>query len=994
MRILRLTFAGLGPYRGEQTVDFTALQHDGLYLIAGRTGAGKSTILDAITFALYGSVPRFDGGEKHLRSDHAGPADETFAELEFEAAGHRYRLRRSPEYQRPKTRGEGLTRQAAKAVLERLAPGEPQGWTSAREIGDVVQQVVGLNGEEFLQVTLLAQGRFSEFLLARNDDRQRLLRRLFGTHRFDRLRQRIVERAADAGRGLDAERALLVQEAERLAQLATLDGADPVEPPQQLERDWFAAVAELLHPACETARSTAEAASAEEARRRAVLDELRSVADRQRRRASATEALGRLDDETDAVDGLRRELDLARRVDAVQPLLAGERRVLEDLDRARDAAIRARPALAEAALESLQDGDEPARLADELLAELGSLDQALEQERRLPAEESRRRQAEQRVTTVRDALARSEEELATLPERERLAVAALAEARELAVLEPARAETLAALRARAQAADQLEAAEQELAAARSREASASLDDAAAAAEHARTLQARLDGNAGELAAALVDGEPCAVCGAIEHPAPAARAAQHVTDEAVEAARESADRARTALDGARTNREDAQRARDRLAEAAGTGTREELRAEERHAAHAHRLADEAAERVPTLQGAVDGIAEERRRIEQRLTDERAELALAATELTAAATETEALGRALEAARGEDGSVAARRDRLQRRRSAALDELAAATALQAARTAVATATEQVETALDERQLDRQAAEAGGRDPQRIAELDARIRSHDEQRAAALAVLADPDLRDLPDEVADLAPTEAELAQAVDRRAAAATALDELRYRERQLREGAAEAVARLERDSERRRAAERLRRLAETLDGKGPNTKRMDLEAFVLAARLEQIVEAANARLRAMTSGRFSLEHDDSVQYRNTGSGLGIRILDAFTGRRRIPSSLSGGETFLASLALALGLADVVTAESGGVRLDTLFIDEGFGSLDPETLEIAMATLDELRAGGRTVGLISHVDAMKERIPIGVQVEVGPRGDSTLRQPAAPVMRATG
>ncbi len=252
----------------------------------------------------------------------------------------------------------------------------------------------------------------------------------------------------------------------------------------------------------------------------------------------------------------------------------------------------------------------------------------------------------------------------------------------------------------------------------------------------------------------------------------------------------------------------------------------------------------------------------------------------------------------------------------------------------------------------------------------------------------MLDDPELQGLPDDEHDIAPAEAQLAQAAERRRAAATAHDELHYRERQLREGVADAIGRLERDAERRRAAERLRRLAETLDGKGPNAKRMDLEAFVLAARLEQIVEAANARLGAMTSGRFSLEHDDSVQYRNTGSGLGIRILDAFTGRRRIPSSLSGGETFLASLALALGLADVVTAESGGVRLDTLFIDEGFGSLDPETLEIAMATLDALRAGGRTVGLISHVDAMKERIPIGVHVEVGPRGDSTLRQPAAP------
>ncbi|GMA27413.1 AAA family ATPase [Arenivirga flava] len=1001
MRILRLTFAGLGPYRGEQTIDFAALQHDGLYLIAGRTGAGKSTILDAITFALYGSVPRFDHGEKHLRSDHAGPADETFAELEFEAAGHRYRLRRSPEYQRPKTRGEGLTRQAAKAVLERLGPGEPQGWTSAREIGDVVQQVVGVNGEEFLQVTLLAQGRFSEFLLARNDDRQRLLRRLFGTHRFDRLRQRIVDRAAEAGRGLEAERALLEQEAARLAQLAALEGADPVKPPVPLEGDWFAAAAERLQPALETAHAAAQSASAEEARQRELLDELRRVTDRQRRRAAATETLGRLDGQADEVDGLRRELELARRVEAVQPLVVGERRALDDLDLARDAAVRVRPAAFDdirtaAALDRLQDASEPAGLADELLAELGSIEQALELEGRLPDEESRHRTADADVVTRQAALTRSEQQLAALPERERLATAALRDARELAVLEPARADRLAALRARSQAADRLQAAQQRLDAAIEHEVAASLHDAAAATEHARTQQARLEGNAGELAAALVDGEPCAVCGATEHPAPAARDAQHVTDDAVEDARATAEQARAALDRARTDREGAQRSRDRLAEAAGGGTREQLRAEEGDVAQAHLAAADAADRVPALQDEVDEIAEERRRNEQQVTDERAALAEAAAELTAAQTEIEGLRRALETARGDDASVAARRDRLQRRRREALDEVAAAGALRAARVAATTATGQLDAALEARGLDREVAEAGARTAQRMAELDTRIRSHDEQRAAALSVLDDPELQELPDDEQPLASAEALLAQASERRSAAATAHDELRYRDRQLRQGAAAAIERLERDAERRRGAERLRRLAETLDGKGPNTKRMDLEAFVLAARLEQIVEAANARLGAMTSGRFSLEHDDSVQYRNTGSGLGIRILDAFTGRRRIPSSLSGGETFLASLALALGLADVVTAESGGVRLDSLFIDEGFGSLDPETLEIAMATLDGLRAGGRTVGLISHVDAMKERIPIGVHVEVGPRGDSTLRQPAAPSLagRAAG
>jgi exonuclease SbcC len=158
--------------------------------------------------------------------------------------------------------------------------------------------------------------------------------------------------------------------------------------------------------------------------------------------------------------------------------------------------------------------------------------------------------------------------------------------------------------------------------------------------------------------------------------------------------------------------------------------------------------------------------------------------------------------------------------------------------------------------------------------------------------------------------------------------------------------------------------------------------MRLETYVLAAQLEEIVAAANTRLRAMTSGRYLLEHDDSVQFRNTRSGLGLSILDQHTGRARPTHSLSGGETFLASLALALGLAEVVTNQAGGITLDTLFIDEGFGSLDSDTLEIAMGTLDSLRAGGRTIGLISHVDAMKEQIPAKLRIVVTEQGYSEI------------
>jgi exonuclease SbcC len=168
----------------------------------------------------------------------------------------------------------------------------------------------------------------------------------------------------------------------------------------------------------------------------------------------------------------------------------------------------------------------------------------------------------------------------------------------------------------------------------------------------------------------------------------------------------------------------------------------------------------------------------------------------------------------------------------------------------------------------------------------------------------------------------------------------------------------------------------------MQGDEPNTKRMRLETYVLAAQLEEIVVAANVRLRTMTSGRYTLEHDDSRVKGGARSGLGLAIRDEFTGRARPTHSRSGGETFLASLALALGLAEVVTGQAGGITLDTLFVDEGFGSLDSETLETAMSTLDTLRAGGRTIGLISHVDSMKEQIPATLRISVTDQGYSRI------------
>ncbi|RZI79226.1 MAG: SMC family ATPase, partial [Microbacterium sp.] len=269
-----------------------------------------------------------------------------------------------------------------------------------------------------------------------------------------------------------------------------------------------------------------------------------------------------------------------------------------------------------------------------------------------------------------------------------------------------------------------------------------------------------------------------------------------------------------------------------------------------------------------------------------------------------------------------------------------------------------------------------------------LEARVTEHTQALAAARARLLDLELHTVDLTAVDLDAVRAARDAAEAAHAAAIAAETGARDTAARLRElllrvdDAYAQVSALVED------AAVIARLADSVAGRAPNTMKMDLETFVLAAELEEIVAAANLRLREMSSERYTLHHSDAKASHGRASGLGIEVLDAYTGQRRSPQSLSGGETFLASLALALGLAEVVTNRAGGVRLDTLFIDEGFGSLDPETLDLAMRTLDELRAGGRTVGVISHVETMKEQIAAQLIVETSGEGPSTIRH-AAPV-----
>ncbi|KQQ00859.1 MULTISPECIES: AAA family ATPase [unclassified Rathayibacter] len=978
MRIRRLAFAGLGPFRSEQCIDFDALEDVGIYLIAGRTGAGKSTILDAISFALYGSVPRFDGTATRLRSDHSAPEDETFAELDFEAAGRLYRIRRSPEYERPAKRGGGTTRQAAKVSLLEHVDGEWTGLSSsARETGADIGRIVGLAKDQFLQVILLAQNRFHEFLLAKNDDRQRLLRTLFATERYELLRKRLLEQRQQSAAALEEERAAVTALADEARRVAG------EEEPGVVDLPWFSELVARLEPVLTGARTEAAEADRGDREARQALEAARILRRSQERRSRALREAEELAVAEPAAAEHRERIERARRADGVLPVLRSARTARA----ASETAAVAREGAGErfAAMFGLAPDHAAASEAVEALTtRLGALADVLADEQRLPEASRSAEQAQNAREKADRALEIVEVEARELPSRldaleseesaltpEAAAVAGLAE--DLAALE----RRIALLAERAAAATTLDDR-------RAAHAGAVRRHGELAAEHARLVAQRFAGFAGELAAALHDDEPCPVCGSTEHPAPAShgdRTPVGVAD--LDRARLEVERAASAMDAARAEENAAALAWAALDERAGRESADEL---ERARVTALRRLDSArtaAARCETLRRERTAVRVRADELTTSIDAAREKRDLRAGETAAAEESLRILRERVDAHRGVAASIADRVSGLREERRVA-EALLEAEELASTRAEAAEAAEEhLSEVLEDRGFPTaEAAEAAALSSGERARAEAVVAEHERRRSAVDSVLAEPELHELPTAPVDVPAAEEAARIASARRDDARRELSLLEDRAERLGSIARLAETRLAGLDARLRSHDELRALADTIDGHGQNSRRMDLEAFALAGRLEEIVAAANLRLTAMTSGRYTLAHDDSLAYRGAASGLGIDVLDAFTGARRQPASLSGGETFLASLALALGLADVVTMQSGGISLETMFIDEGFGSLDAETLETALGTLDALRSGGRTIGLISHVDAMRERLPTGLRVIVSDRGDSTI------------
>jgi exonuclease SbcC len=1012
VRIKRLRLAGFGPYKNEQTVDFDGFRDDGIFLITGKTGAGKSSILDAICYALYAGVPRYEGTQQQLRSDHCAPEDPSFVELEFTINGTDYRVHRTPEFERPKQRGTGTTKQAATAELsERVGDAWVGRSARAVDVARDLDRILGLSKDQFLQVILLAQNRFQKFLKSNNEERQGVLRSLFGTQRFERLEETVSEMRKSLDAELAGALALIQLHAQQAASVLQLDEA-PANPPAA----WF----EESLVALNAERDDGGSAAATADQQTEAADELyraqSDVARMQKRRDAAEAVLAELSAREAETARDRVVVDAARRAAVVWPQLALRRDAEDALRAARTAEAAAReqylavsPALVPAdsvltdstpadsvPTDSVPTDPAPTDTAptdtaalesqiDELTRDLGVLERAQVEESQLPALARATAAAVHAAQQVDTEYAEAAALLEALPgqidglndELGEVRITASREGESSRMVERAQ-RALEAARLAATLAEQLRDAE----AKERRRSAAHLEGARALDE---LLDRRLSGHAAELASALVDGEPCLVCGSTAHPAPSTSTFEPVGEADISAARESLVSLRGAMDTAHAA---TQKVANRLADA-------QARADNREVADCARDLANAESALAQVIAATRHQAT----LESRLLTLRAELAAAREAVDARASLRSAAALHLAEAQSAERTVAERVAEHRRGNATVAEAIAplrrildaartlvgAASVTLTRETAAARATTAVADLLVAQEFATEAdAHAAYLTAPEVSAIERRIRDHEQKSAAARSTLIETNALNLPAEPVQVDVAADALAAARLARDAALATQNSLDERSTQLSRIVREALAQQAGSAKLRHEGEQLRELASALQGQEPNTKRMRLETYVLAAQLEEIVAAANARLRTMTSGRFTLEHDDSLQYRKTQSGLGLRILDEHTGRSRATHSLSGGETFLASLALALGLAEVVTNQAGGITLDTLFIDEGFGSLDHDTLEIAMSTLDGLRAGGRTIGLISHVETMKEQIPAKLQIRVTDRGDSEIEE----------
>lgn len=1023
MRLHRLTISAFGPFADEVDLDLEGISASGLFLVHGPTGSGKTSLLDAICFALYAGVPG-DRQATTLRSHHAAPTQPTVVTLELTLSGRRLRVTRSPAYERPKKRGTGTTTEPARVQLDEFGSGA---WTSLSsridETARVLDDLLGMALDQFRRVVMLPQGDFAAFLRASDEDRREVLERLFDVTDFVGVEGYLVERRQTAQTTLTGLRSALAGHTLRLEELLAETEAELPEletPLTDLGAEELLGAVRAIDGALETHASEVMTLVDRAQRRartaRVAVDSGRQLEELRLRGSRARSVLDELAEDADEHTAGRRRLARARDAAAVLPHVEAHRRARRGVSTAEAAHEEAG-----AAVPHLPRDAHLADLRDGLAREEERLGAA-----RHEADALARLRAEVPVTaglvTERSTAIES-------------ASSALTEAHERADEVRATRLELAAAQERLDEISPLLVLVTDLTTARSA-VSGTEDEARRTTDARQTaqqqcldlrervqllVQERLDNMAGELASRLTDGEPCSVCGALEHPAPA-RAAQQVTPEQIESARAEATAADAALDRARSADESAAsrlelaRARVRdletqlTADASGLGA--ELVADEDLATRHRRMSSErdalveVVDRWEAVEQALSTCEAAISRAERTRSEATAGLAEATARQDRLSEEIAGgTARLAEAITAHDDHCACRKllddpapawgphavetvlEAAVRRHRVALeavrDLIASGDRLERATATRRDAEQLLEQALTERAFeDAEDVETAALTRPAMSDLQRRVDEHERRLASAESVLEDPEVvtaltsepPDLTALVAAADRTHHEADLAGRRQASVQTVLRQFTAVRDHIERSCGELGPALE-------EAELVTRMSALVTGTSKdNDKRMRLSTYVLAARLERIVELANERLWSMADGRYELGHHDAAGRGQRRGGLGLLVRDLWTGQERPTDTLSGGESFTASLALALGLADAIREESGGQEFGILFVDEGFGSLDQDSLEQVLDMLDRLRDGGRTVGVVSHVTEMRTRIPTRVRVDKTPRGSS--------------
>lgn len=1037
MRILRLTMDAVGPFPGHEVIDFEAFSDAGRFLLSGPTGAGKSTIIDAIVFALYGKVSGGrDSSDSRIRSRYASEQAKTEVELIFSTSSGNYKVRRQPAYERVKKNGKGVTKQNAKAWLFKLDEqlrevSEPL--TKTSDVGTEITRIVGLSREQFTQTVVLPQGKFAQFLRSTSKDRQDLLQELFGTAIFEDLQLDLVERARKVKKNQEALDATLRANLGVLASL--LDEAPQLDPARclvyepvpevdcefdPLETAWdsrFESLTPWLEHNQRCANLEVSALREQEDKLRSEFASQRDLAARQERYLALTKEHEQLVAQGPAQ---RQRLSQIQALQALSDLKPWH----EQLKQAQAQQAVAQRQLSQAlALEQLES-DERAQavlqpldyrgaqaLSVQLTAQVAALNPQVELEAGLAG---RRRDLQTKTQAHESASAK----LAQGRERENQLPTQIASKQELLEQLNEQAATLPTAKlAQEQAAQTLKLAKaheqlvEDQQQALKLQQLVALELKQASQRHKHMLEQWLSQSALNLAQNLVAGEPCPVCGATEHPAPATQGGENISQDQLDQALEEVNEVQGQLSQAseKVTKLAAQleaqpcqlspaQAREQLQEAKAALTAAQQASEQASSCKAQiaklnaRLEALRADNQ-TAQARLAGDAKEIQLLGEKIEADAASLSCEGFESVAAKVEyLSQLAAALE----QLAKAGQELDQCKKRAQQAADSFAAQWAQasanfadHSAKPAAPAPTDPAETEPTQAEPTQdtsanvqdgyaQACQAfAGLD---LAALKATSASYEKSLSinqAALAELEGIELTPPP-----LEQTQAQLEQAQAKTQACQTYASTWQAFAGQVNAQLAKLNKLLARRSQASATDAQLLALASAANG--DNHARLTLSAWVLQAHFRQVLVFANERLGVIGAGRYELINVDSEEdTRQQKQGLGLAVVDHLSGTTRSPRTLSGGESFYVSLALALALADVVATQNGGIEMNTLFIDEGFGSLDEGTLAEVMDVLGALHSGGRVVGIVSHVSELKRAIPAAVEVRPLLGGGSTLR-----------